>query len=256
MRDVVGRAAEEATPGDVEAHGPAVEIPVCYGGRFGPDLPWSRRGPAARRTTSSARTRRGSIRVFMLGFLPGFPYMASVDDRIAMPRRDEPRARVAAGSVGIAGRQTGIYPFDSPGGWQIIGRTPLVLFDPRREPPALLAPGQRVRFRPIAPSGVRGSARGGWCTMSLVVHRPGLLTTVQDLGRWGHQSAGVPVAGPMDAWSHRLANRLLGNAPSSRRPGSDGHGPAVRMRGGRGDRNHRRAVHDPGRRATRCSRRW
>ena len=148
--DMVGRAAEEATPGDVEAHGPAVEIPVCYGGRFGPDLAvvaaWAGCEP---HDVVSAHASR-EYRVFMLGFLPGFPYMASVDERIAMPRRDEPRARVAAGSVGIAGRQTGIYSFDSPGGWQIIGRTPVVLFNPRREPPALLAPGQRVRFRPIA----------------------------------------------------------------------------------------------------------
>ena len=87
--------------------------------------------------------------------------MASVDERIAMPRRDTPRPRVAAGSVGIAGRQTGVYPFDSPGGWQIIGRTPLVLFDPRREPPALFSPGQRVRFRPIAPSEFDAARRAG-----------------------------------------------------------------------------------------------
>jgi inhibitor of KinA len=100
----------------------------------------------------------------MLGFLPGFPYLGTVEERISMPRRATPRPRVAAGSVAIAGRQTGIYPFDSPGGWQIIGRTPVVLFDPRRDPPALLSAGQRVRFRAIPPAEFeamrgRGAAR-------------------------------------------------------------------------------------------------
>jgi inhibitor of KinA len=149
LRDVVARAAVVAVPADVAAHGRLLEIPVCYGGRFAPDLAevaaWARCGP---HDVIAAHASR-EYRVFMLGFLPGFPYMASVDERIAMPRRDTPRPRVAAGSVGIAGRQTGVYSFDSPGGWQIIGRTPLVLFDVRREPAALLSPGQRVRFRPI-----------------------------------------------------------------------------------------------------------
>ena len=84
----------------------------------------------------------------MLGFLPGFAYMGSVDEAIAMPRHATPRLRVPAGSVGIAGRQTGIYPRESPGGWQIIGRTPLSLFDAHRSPAALLAPGDTVRFVP------------------------------------------------------------------------------------------------------------
>lgn len=88
----------------------------------------------------------GSYRVYMLGFLPGFPYLGTVDERIAMPRHASPRMSVPKGSVGIAGRQTGIYPSDSPGGWQIIGRTDLGLFDPGRTPPCLFAPGDRVRF--------------------------------------------------------------------------------------------------------------
>jgi inhibitor of KinA len=85
-------------------------------------------------------------RVFMLGFLPGFTYMGVVDDRIAVPRRATPRVSVPKGSVGIAGRQTGIYPSESPGGWQIIGRTDAVLFDPKNNPPCLFSPGDRVRF--------------------------------------------------------------------------------------------------------------
>jgi KipI family sensor histidine kinase inhibitor len=154
LRDLVERAAGAADARDAAPapHGRTLDIPVCYGGRYGPDLAdvatWAGCPPEDVIAVHAAP----EYRVFMLGFLPGFPYLGSVDERIAMPRRDTPRRRVAAGSVGIAGRQTGVYPFDSPGGWQIIGRTPLVLFDPHRERPALLAPGQHVRFRPIAPA--------------------------------------------------------------------------------------------------------
>ncbi|MGH9819849.1 MAG: 5-oxoprolinase subunit PxpB, partial [Pyrinomonadaceae bacterium] len=88
-------------------------------------------------------------RVFMLGFLPGFAYMGEVDAKIAMPRRDSPRLKTPKGSVGIAGRQTGIYPFESPGGWQIVGRTDVEMFDPTADPPCLLRPGDLVRFVPI-----------------------------------------------------------------------------------------------------------
>ena len=84
--------------------------------------------------------------VYLLGFTPGFPYLAGLDETIAAPRLPSPRPRVPAGSVGIAGQQTGIYPVDSPGGWRLIGWTPLRLFDPDQEPPSLLAPGDLVRF--------------------------------------------------------------------------------------------------------------
>jgi inhibitor of KinA len=90
-----------------------------------------------------------AYRVFMLGFLPGFAYMGEVDERIAAPRKDSPRTKVPKGSVGIASSQTGIYPFESPGGWQIIGRTDLEMFSPERESACLLAPGDEVRFVPI-----------------------------------------------------------------------------------------------------------
>jgi inhibitor of KinA len=152
LRDGIARAVAGALPAVQALEAAPFDIPVCYGGAFGPDLigvaAWAGCTP---QDVVEVHTGR-SYRVFMLGFLPGFPYMAAVDDRIAMPRRDAPRSHVAAGSVGIAGRQTGIYPFDSPGGWQIIGRTPLTLFDPLRHVPALLAPGQRVQFHPISPS--------------------------------------------------------------------------------------------------------
>jgi inhibitor of KinA len=131
---------------------PPLEIPVCYGGAFGPDLDavaaWS--GCSADEVV--AIHSEPTYRVFMLGFLPGFAYLGTVDGRIAMPRHPAPRTQVAAGSVGIAGQQTGVYPLDSPGGWQIIGRTPLNLFDARRTPPARIRPGGFVRFVPISPA--------------------------------------------------------------------------------------------------------
>jgi KipI family sensor histidine kinase inhibitor len=159
QRDAIARAVARSKP--AKALERCLEIPVCYGGRVGPDLAhvaaWS--GCGAHEVVASHAARE--YRVFMLGFLPGFPYMGTVDERIAMPRRAAPRPRVPAGSVGIAGRQTGIYPFDSPGGWQIIGRTPVVLFDPRRDPAALLSPGQRVRFRAIPPAEFDALRGGG-----------------------------------------------------------------------------------------------
>jgi KipI family sensor histidine kinase inhibitor len=144
--DVVRSVPERPAAG---AAGPAVEVPVCYGGAHGPDLSavaaWARCSPADVVAAHAGVT----YRVFMIGFLPGFPYLARVDPRIAMPRREVPRTHVAAGSVGIAGQQTGIYPAASPGGWQIVGRTPLRLFDLARDRPALLSPGQQVRYVPI-----------------------------------------------------------------------------------------------------------
>ncbi len=128
--------------------------------------------------------------------------MGRVDQSIAAPRHRVPRERVPAGSVGIAGLQTGVYPVESPGGWQLIGRTATVMFDPNRDRPSLLAAGDLVRFV---------AARAARMMGDLLVIKPGLLTTVQDLGRYGHQAWGVPVAGPMDAFSHRLANQLVGN---------------------------------------------
>lgn len=123
-----------------------IQIPVTYGGVSGPDLG----AVAAFARCSEPEVVRihtaGIYRVYMLGFLPGFAYMGPVDDRIALPRLEAPRARVVAGSVGIAGRQTGIYPCDTPGGWRIIGRTSMRMFDAARAEPFLLKAGDSVKF--------------------------------------------------------------------------------------------------------------
>ena len=130
-----------------------VEIPVCYGGEFGPDLNDIAKHARLDAHEFSARHAAAEYTVAMLGFAPGFPYLLGLDPALHAPRRTSPRTRVPAGSVAIGGAQTGIYPSELPGGWQVIGRTPSVLFDARRNPPCLLAPGDRVRFRAIENSG-------------------------------------------------------------------------------------------------------
>ena len=123
-----------------------IEIPVRYGGAGGPDLDSVAAHAGCSPDEVIARHIERTYRVYMLGFVPGFAYMGRVDASIASPRHRVPRERVPAGSVGIAGLQTGVYPVESPGGWQLIGRTETVMFDPRRERPSLLAAGDLVRF--------------------------------------------------------------------------------------------------------------
>ena len=157
------RAVREALAGLVEIELPperVIEIPVLYGGETGPDLEevarWAGLDPE-----EVVRIHSGAdYRVHMVGFSPGFGYLGGLDERIAMPRRATPRARVPASSVAIGGRQTGVYPIDSPGGWRVIGRTPLRLFDPLSDPPTLLRVGDRVRFQAIDPE-ERDALEGG-----------------------------------------------------------------------------------------------
>lgn len=123
-----------------------VEIPVRYGGEFGPDLEFVAKHNGISIEQVIEIHTRDIFQVFMLGFAPGFPYLGIVDEKIAAPRLESPRARVPKGSVGIAGRQTGIYPRESPGGWRLIGRTDVKLFDAQDEPPTLLRAGDRMKF--------------------------------------------------------------------------------------------------------------
>jgi inhibitor of KinA len=150
--DAVEAIAREAEAVDKPVPPAAtVEIPVCYGGEFGPDLTdvAAHCGLTAER---AIELHSGALYVVhFLGFSPGFPYLGGMPEALATPRLPTPRVQVPAGSLGIAGLQTGIYPLASPGGWRLIGRTPLRLFDPEQDPPALLAMGDEVRLRRIAP---------------------------------------------------------------------------------------------------------
>ena len=126
-----------------------VEIPVCYGGALGPDLDDVARHTGLPPERVIELHASVEYRVYFLGFSPGFPYLGGMPTELATPRLSAPRKRVPAGSVAIGGSQTGIYSIDSPGGWRLIGRTALPLFDPNTNPPALLQMGDRVRFVPV-----------------------------------------------------------------------------------------------------------
>lgn len=174
-----------------------------------------------------SRHQAAEYRVGWLGFSPGFGYLTGLDPRLgAVPRLDSPRQSVPAGSVAIAGGLAAVYPAASPGGWRLLGRTDAVLWDPGRQPPALLAPGRRVRFRAVradvtlAPS--TASQRAAAAATSappapagavrlVQLLQPGPLTTIQDLGRPGFAHLGVPRSGAADHRGLRLANQLTGN---------------------------------------------
>ena len=196
-----------------------MEIPVVYDG---PDLA----DVAAAWGVTAAdvpRIHAGTeFRVAFCGFAPGFGYLTGLPEHLHMPRRATPRTRVPAGALALAGPYTGVYPRPSPGGWQIIGRMPEPgdLWNPAREPAALLSPGARVRF-------VAAEVRR--MTGAIEVVRAGALTTVQDAGRIGWAHLGVPRAGALDAPSHRLANRLAGNPADAATAGDDRY----RLRGPR-----------------------
>jgi inhibitor of KinA len=166
--EALERSLADLMAADPGADGPAsspagqvVEIPVCYGGRFGPDI-----GHVAARnglTTEEVVDLHTAVsyRVYMLGFTPGFPYLGGLSRRLETPRLDTPRQRIAAGSVGIAGRQTGVYPIESPGGWQLIGRTPMRLFTPGNADPVPYRPGDHIQFRAVSASQFQSLLSGG-----------------------------------------------------------------------------------------------
>jgi len=233
-RELLRRLAG-SLPGLARRSGRLVQVPVLYGGEEGPDLQWaSERLGMSPETIVKLHSGR-DYRVYMLGFTPGFPYLGGIDERIALERLPEPRKRVPAGSVGIAGNQTGIYPWDSPGGWRIIGRTRLELFSPLRDDPSLLHPGDTIRFVPVdrddrrfnppanAPETAHGQTPGHANPAPLAPHsvpgftieNPGFLTLVVDGGRHGYRKLGVPVSGAADLVSYKRANMMCGNPPYS-----------------------------------------
>ena len=146
-KELSGISVEESAGQETPHH--VVEIPVCYGGSYGEDL----KDVAAHAGLTEEEVIRlhSSVdyNIYMLGFLPGFPYLGGLDPKLFTPRLDNPRTKIPEGSVGIGGEQTGIYPLESPGGWRLIGRTPLKLYDPGREQPFLYQAGDYIRFVPI-----------------------------------------------------------------------------------------------------------
>jgi KipI family sensor histidine kinase inhibitor len=202
-----------------------VEIPVCYDGEFGPDLPAVAAHAGLSPADAAALHSGAGYDVHAIGFVPGFAYLSGLPEKLHVPRRATPRRSVPPGSVGIGGNQTGVYPLATPGGWNLIGRTQLRLFDAARAEPALLRAGDRVRFRAIearemteppapgAPGATDeiGPAAAVRSQANLSVLKAGMFTTVQDLGRTGYRASGVPVSGAADAIGARVANLLVGN---------------------------------------------
>ncbi|MDQ0243647.1 inhibitor of KinA [Bacillus fengqiuensis] len=150
---IVRSIVEELAAGleqTTEAKRRIVEIPVCYGGELGPDLEAVAEYHGLSTSDVIDIHSQADYLVYMIGFAPGFPYLGGMSEKIATPRHSSPRLSIAAGSVGIAGKQTGVYPISTPGGWQIIGRTPIDLFQPEQNPPTLLQAGDIVQFKPIS----------------------------------------------------------------------------------------------------------
>eukprot|EP00939_MAST-03C_sp_MAST-3C-sp1_P000737 g737.t1 len=214
-----------------------IEIPVRYGGEFGPDVDDATRVANLASSDELVRLHSEAIyRVYFLGFTGGFPYLGGLDSRLAaVPRLSTPRQAVPKGAVGIAAGQTGVYTLETPGGWHVIGRTDATLFDPTKDPPAALGPGDVVRFVPVNDEDVmeqegndgvvtENAAASGDGDASerlssaeptkkpwVEVIKSGPLTTVQDLGRYGYAHHGVSRSGACDALALRMGNALLGN---------------------------------------------
>jgi KipI family sensor histidine kinase inhibitor len=132
------------------AGGKIVRIPVCYEGDFAPDMETVSRHTGFSPGEIIVRHTKPEYRIYMLGFLPGFPYLGGLDPALETPRLAAPRTKIPAGAVGIGGAQTGIYPLESPGGWQLIGRTPVKVYDPRRAEPFLYRTGDTIVFYPVS----------------------------------------------------------------------------------------------------------
>jgi KipI family sensor histidine kinase inhibitor len=224
--------------------GRLVRIPVRYGGTDGPDLEDVADLAGLPPEEVVRRHASAEYRVYFLGFVAGFPYLGGLPPGLGVPRLPSPRPQVPAGSVAIGGQQTGIYPVAAPGGWRLIGRTSSRLFDPAADPPALLRPGDRVRFEPVCddhdadvvdsvPAGdfaARAMRPPQWRAANRApvsaapadervpwvrVRTPGPLSTVQDLGRAGYARYGVSASGAADADALRLGNALVGNPPGA-----------------------------------------
>ncbi|HYC49116.1 MAG TPA: 5-oxoprolinase subunit PxpB [Burkholderiales bacterium] len=207
-------------------------LPACYDEAYAPDLADIAQRTGMTRAEVVRLHSEQTYHVYMLGFSPGFTYMGDLPQPLVLPRRTDPRVKVPAGSIAIATGQTAIYPVESPGGWHLIGTTPVRLFDAQRQEPALLRPGDKVKFEPISAlqfekirasvippeAGIQNNvvpAHGAIHNDGFEVISAGPFTTVQDAGRSGYQDVGVPRSGPLDRVSYALANALVGNGANA-----------------------------------------
>ena len=244
-----------------------VRVPTCYGGEFGPDLPFVVEHSGLSEAEVITLHSQTPYHVHMIGFTAGFAYLGGLPEKLHTPRLPSPRTKTPRGAVGIGGSQTGAYAADTPGGWRLIGRTPLPLFDPLREPPTPMLPGDTVRFDPISreeydrlerefqqavgsgqpadrqlgnqPTRQLGGSESPSRPVAPLpltsreafeVVRAGLLTTVQDRGRIGCQKFGVTASGAMDETALRVGNILVGNEQNAAGLEISFLGPRLRFR--------------------------
>jgi antagonist of KipI len=231
----VRHAAEEEEEASLESR--LFRIPVSYGGEAGSDLEMIARDRGLDPEEVARRHAAAEYRVAFLGFSPGFAYLTGLPAELAIPRRESPRARVPAGSVAIGGEYTAVYPTESPGGWRLIGRSPVRLFDPSASPPALLRAGDRVRFEPIdadelarrfaAVAPAKEPEVGGDPILATIA--PGLFTSVRGGPQHGLGASGVPAGGAMDRGALARGNAILGNSPDAAALEISLSGPELRV---------------------------
>ncbi len=207
-------------------------VPTRYGGEDGPDLAEVARACGLSEDAFVETHSAHEYRALMLGFRPGFAYLGWLPEALRTKRKATPRVRVSAGSVAVAALQTAIYPSESAGGWNLIGRASVELFDPSRDPPVVIGPDDRVRFVPAREPLARpvASTRSApWVEPALEVLEGGMATTVQDLGRHGHRRFGVSAAGALDPLAAARANAAVGNPPDRAVLECTVTGPALRV---------------------------
>ena len=233
-----------------------ITIPVCYEDKeFAPDLEKVALHAKLSKEEVIKLHSSSDYLIYMMGFLPGFPYLGGMDQRLETPRLETPRTKIPAGSVAIGGAQTGLYPVESPGGWNIIGRTPLRLFDVKRKPFFLYEAGDKIRFLPITREEFENFDESLWlaqvagkseasietsddaadskevyeCGGGIKILEPGLLTSIQDSGITGFQKYGIGQSGAMDQISFALANQICGNEKNAACLETTLAGPSIRF---------------------------
>ena len=258
LKDLAQKALQKSEEEKTESTDSArtITIPVCYEDKeFAPDLEKVALHAKLSKEEVIKLHSSSDYLIYMMGFLPGFPYLGGMNPRLETPRLETPRTKIPAGSVAIGGAQTGLYPVESPGGWNIIGRTPLRLFDVKRKPFFLYEAGDKIRFLPITREEFENFDESLWlaqvagkseasietsddaadskevyeCGGGIKILEPGLLTSIQDTGITGFQKYGIGQSGAMDQISFALANQICGNEKNAACLETTLAGPSIRF---------------------------
>ena len=258
LKDLAQKALQKSEEEKTESTDSArtITIPVCYEDQeFAPDLEKVALHAKLSKEEVIKLHSSSDYLIYMMGFLPGFPYLGGMNPRLETPRLETPRTKIPAGSVAIGGAQTGLYPVESPGGWNIIGRTPLRLFDVERKPFFLYEAGDKIRFLPITREEFENFDESLWlaqvagkseasietsddaadskevyeCGGGIKILEPGLLTSIQDSGITGFQKYGIGQSGAMDQISFALANQICGNEKNAACLETTLAGPSIRF---------------------------